>query len=154
MLRRIVVFPFDLLFKEPASFDQSNPNHRRADTGLEQHLLEEPATDQLLAWLVRGAVAYYADNRMLGPKPAKVRQAEAAYIRDNDALGQFIDSHCTVGEDLFVVAKELKEALTREGVACPRNLKVAMGSRKYVWKPRKIDSVSTPCFLGLELRAH
>ena len=151
MLRRVVVFPFDLRFKEPATFDQSNPSHRRADTSLEQRLQESDTTDQLLAWLVRGAVAYYADSRMLGPKPAKVRQAEAAYIRDNDALGQFIDAHCKVGTEEFVVAKELKEALVRAGVSASHNLKRAMCARNFQWKNRKIAGVSTAVYNGVSL---
>ena len=150
MLRRIVVFPFDLQFKEPAKFDPNVSTHRRADTSLEQRLKEEGATEQLLTWLVRGAVAYYTGGRMLGGKPAKVERAEAAYIRDNDALGQFINDHCTVGEELFVPARDLKDALVAAGVTC-RNLKGAMTARKYEWKNRKINGVSTATYNGLNM---
>ncbi len=69
VLRRLLVIPFDLRFKTPEEMDQQDPTHRLMDKTLADKLLTCERQEQLLVWLVRGAVAWPA------PAPAKVKAA-------------------------------------------------------------------------------
>lgn len=74
--RRIRVIPFK------ARFEGS-----KIDTNLRERLLSE--RDGILAWLIQGAQAYYADG--LGKMPKACEEATAEYRYSNDILGRFIE---------------------------------------------------------------
>ncbi len=62
VLRRLLVIPFDLRFKTPEEMDQQDPTHRLMDKTLADKLLTCERQEQLLVWLVRGAVAWHRDG--------------------------------------------------------------------------------------------
>jgi putative DNA primase/helicase len=49
----------------------------------------------VLAWIVAGAAAYHADGLQ---EPASVSAATAAYARDQDTVGRFVEEQCRHGE--------------------------------------------------------
>jgi len=51
----------------------------------------------ILAWLVQGAVAWHAEGKQLHA-PVAVTEATQAYREDQDALGDFLASRCTLSE--------------------------------------------------------
>jgi putative DNA primase/helicase len=59
----------------------------------DKHLLAKLERDAavVLAWLVRGAVAYHRDGLT---EPASVRSATRAYELDQDSLGRFVAEYC------------------------------------------------------------
>jgi P4 family phage/plasmid primase-like protien len=68
------------------------PDAKRID-GLAQILIREEGPG-ILAWIVAGAVAYYADGLHT---PASVKAATAGYAHDEDDLGRFIEQRLIVG---------------------------------------------------------
>lgn len=79
--RRLVLIPFTHQVPD-----------ERVDEDLKPKLLAEAPA--VLAWIVRGALAYLRDG--LGACKA-VAEATAAYRTDCDTLGRFIEDCCTVG---------------------------------------------------------
>ena len=61
----------------------------RQDRRLGERLAADAAV--ILAWIIRGAVAYHRDG--LADPPA-VRAATAAYARDEDTVGRFVEEQC------------------------------------------------------------
>jgi putative DNA primase/helicase len=61
---------------------------------------EAPA---ILAWLVRGCLAWQRDGLVL---PAVVREATREYEADSDPLGEFVSARCEVDPDATIGASE------------------------------------------------
>lgn len=106
-----MVVPFNNVYKKPADFDATNPNHRLMDPDLGDMLLSPAVLSQFLTWLVQGAVQWYKGR--LGDKPQLLRDAERAYVGENDVLGSFIATHCKVGKAERVDTTEFREAFQR-----------------------------------------
>lgn len=90
--RRVVVIPFSRQFRG----DQ-------IDRHLDETLRTEAAG--ILAWLVRGAVAYY--ERKLDPQPKLVQSATAAYETEADDLADFRAEVCTEDPNASIPAARL-----------------------------------------------
>jgi len=58
----------------------------------------------ILAWIVQGAAEWYAHG--LGA-PGEVQTATAAYRKDMDVLGAFLDEHCIADPQAWVLASRL-----------------------------------------------
>ena len=77
----------------------------RIDSNLRKKLLEE--TPGILAWIVRGALAWQREG--LGDT-AKVRAATTAYKVESDRLGPFFGERCVFGQDNRVSRVALRAA--------------------------------------------
>lgn len=88
---RLLLVDFPLSFVDRAP---QNENERPMDKGLKDRLLQE--LPGILAWLVRGCLAWQQQG--LDP-PVKVRDAIAAYRRDEDLLADFIEDACELHPD-------------------------------------------------------
>ncbi|NJC83171.1 hypothetical protein HC030_11455 [Planosporangium mesophilum] len=83
----------------------------RQEQRIGERLAEDAAA--VLAWIVRGAVAYHADGLR---EPAIVTSATQEYARDEDTVGRFIDDQChlAAGQELVQVGTTvLREAYER-----------------------------------------
>ena len=101
--RRVALIPWPVHFRKPGE-EGDAPTE---DPDLAATLaLEAPG---ILAWAVRGAVAYAA-GRTLHPFPAAVRVRTDAYRADQDALGEFIGERVVYERDAFVGIGALREA--------------------------------------------
>lgn len=67
---------------------------------------EEESRRQILTWLARGSVEWYASAEGLGSPPKAVKDATGEYLREADKLQLFIDQHCEVGEGLLTLQAE------------------------------------------------
>ena len=94
--RRIVQMPFVSVI----------PSEHR-DPRLRQRLRSAENAQAILAWIVAGAVRYYADGLQV---PESVRAYTAEYREENDALGDFIADKCELRPDAFTAAKFLRDA--------------------------------------------
>ncbi len=84
----------------------------REDRTLRPALVQQPAHQAaVLAWIVRGAVRYYAEG--LADPPAAVHAATAAYRDDSDPLAPFLAEACQLGGGVEVGAKDLYEHYVR-----------------------------------------
>jgi putative DNA primase/helicase len=81
--RRIRVLPFNRIVAPDRQIRQ-----------LGEILAQDAAA--VLAWIVKGAAAYHADGLR---EPASVSAATAAYARDQDTVGRFVEDMCRSGPD-------------------------------------------------------
>jgi putative DNA primase/helicase len=94
--RRLRLVPFEVTIP---------PDQR--DTGLGDRLAGE--LDAVLAWLVNG----YQDWHRTGlGEPRQVQEATAAYRKDADDLGRFLDQRCLLGDHYHAGSAELYAAYT------------------------------------------
>jgi putative DNA primase/helicase len=93
--RRVALVPWNVRFRKPGEDGDAPPE----DPDLAAKLaLEGPG---ILAWAVRGAVAYAA-GRTLHPFPAAVRVRTEAYRADEDKLGAFVVERVAYQQDASV----------------------------------------------------
>jgi putative DNA primase/helicase len=96
--RRINLIPFNRKFEG-----------KEQDAGLADELRQE--LPGILSWVVRGAVAWFAEGRLRPPE--EVTTATAKYRSEQDVLAEFIGDCCKLSPDLEVPAKELYAAYHR-----------------------------------------
>ena len=150
MMRRIVVIPFTNIYTSTDSktnpYDSANPHHRLRDNDLEAKLSSQEGQEQLLSWLVRGAVAWY--QRGLGAMPEAVGQAFDSFHQENDTLTSFIRDSCILDKDATVNAKQFLDAYNT--VAEPR---IKQGALKEMMAKRRIDySTKRGAYKGISLK--
>ena len=92
-------------------FDCSNPLHGAVDTQLLTRLSTLPNMQELLAWLVAGAVKWYANGQQLYHMPKRSEIALREYEEANDDFEKFVLNSCvTQGEDLFISTTDAVDA--------------------------------------------
>lgn len=92
---QVVNFPWSFIDGDPVEKHQ-----RRAVKGLSDHVVKQEAAG-VLAWLVEGALMYQMEG--LNP-PDIVREWTAEYRKDEDLLGEWIESRCFIHEAAKVQA--------------------------------------------------
>ena len=148
--RRIVVVPFSLRFVKDADYDETDSKMRRADPTLARFLEGDSPSEQMLTWLVRGAVRFYASGHKLPVKPQAVREAEKGYYQENDILGLFIEANCDVAAELCTPAAAFNAAARAHGAGT--GVRNAMKRRGFPAKSVRVDSKVVDSYLGLQLR--
>ncbi len=109
----------------------------------------------ILAWMVRGAVAWYADGLTL---PDEVRAATERYREESDPLMDFIDEKCITEGKHVVRARDLYNAyktwFMSNGMAERERLTETGFGRRLSerFEKRKVDGYNT--YFGIGLRAH
>jgi putative DNA primase/helicase len=103
--RRVKLIPFTRSFEGDASKDAYLENKLKgADVPASAVRTDDDLGDGpagILAWAVRGAVAWYADGLQ---EPARISDETAAFRKESDRLGEFIaDNFSLTGEHLDVV---------------------------------------------------
>jgi putative DNA primase/helicase len=126
MKGRLHLMPFDRRWNRPGESDR-DPSLPDGDKGLMAQLAGE--REGILAWLVRGAVAYYADG--LTP-PDEVVKKTHAYVLDQDHLGRWIATLQRCVPKLGTMAADLLNMFilwcAGEGVSAePHHNKTAFG---------------------------
>jgi len=86
---------FNIMIKEEAEMDHENPHHRLKDKELGDKLGTTECQQQLLTWLVKGAVAWQRQGLPLLSDKMKV--AMQSYVAENDHLQDFLDQSCELG---------------------------------------------------------
>ena len=152
MVRRIVTVPFVNKYMGKARFDPSNPSHRRMDPSLVAKLTCKNGKEQLLVWLVKGAVNWYREG--LGVPPAALQASTQEYIADNDAVGGFIRDHCIVDSKSSVGVTEFREAYNAasDTPLDSKRLKKKMQIRGFVYKQVKTCGEVKRIYQGVMLK--
>ena len=157
MTRRIVVIPFNNIYvdmndaKRP--YDSKNPRHRLRDNGLRAKLMLDNQQEQLLNWLVQGAVKWYSEG--LGEQPQAAKNAFNDYFTENDRLGQFLDNYCEKGSELYVTASDFKRAFDEQsGTKIQQTELISMmAKRGFRHVQTRRDGLKARYYLGLNLSA-
>lgn len=112
--RRLELVPFINSYKHPHQIDEDNPRHKPIDTSLGDKLQQPAALEQMLAWLVKGAVKWYHEG--LGEQPMALRSAKDEYYEQFDEIGKFIRENCEVSPAFSVPTTVFKQALANAGM--------------------------------------
>ena len=144
--------PFVNVYTGPADrvpYDPSNPHHRLQDPDLRQKLMTEANKEQLLVWVVRGAVEWYQIG--LGEQFELLKNALQGYIHDNDVLHQFITEQCLVRQDGYVSVAEFRAScMSHTGRSVSSKvLQEMMMKRHFCTKVIKIQGKSARVLHGL-----
>jgi len=124
---RVVLVPFDVRL-EAANVDPT-VKQRLVSGGDEQRAV--------LAWVISGAVTYYADGLRV---PKAIRRASDAFRADSDELAEFLDTRCLREDANRVRARDLHQAHStwredeHERPLTSRALKDALTDRGFVQK--------------------
>jgi putative DNA primase/helicase len=124
---------------------------RDADPGLADTLRNE--AEGILAWLVRGALAW--QERGLEP-PACVRAATEDYRADSDVLADFLASRCEIGNGLTARTGEIKRAYEAwadgEGLGQRERLTATALGRRFSERFRKERDRRGRFYVGVGVR--
>jgi putative DNA primase/helicase len=105
--RRLVLVRFPYRFRK-AHETLENPDDRRGDPGLRDRLSRDPeAAAAVLAWLVDGAVIWYALDRVMPEQPARVATDTRAWRAEADLVLAYFDERLVLDPDRHVMATEL-----------------------------------------------
>lgn len=109
MLKKLRVFPFKREFVENP---RPNTNERLKDLQLDEKIETPEWRKQMLAWLVRGSMAWYARECLpqVEELPRDMQVALEGYVEANDHLSNSIADHCVKGEKWATHVDILKQA--------------------------------------------
>jgi putative DNA primase/helicase len=93
--RRLILVPFDAVFKSEEEMDKENPKHKLKDTSIKEKISKE----ELLRWMVKGSVEWYrereaTDSSGLGVIPAKVKSVTDQYKKNSNMFNRFLEERC------------------------------------------------------------
>ncbi|KAF8976748.1 hypothetical protein BGZ46_007992 [Entomortierella lignicola] len=157
MLRRIKVIPFTNIYTSPEDpsrpYNPHNPRHRQRDPNVRKKLLTKYSQEQLLVWLVQGAVKWYAEG--LGKLPKCMEDAFSAYCLENDKLGEFIEDYCEQSPEYKVNAGEFRDAFKLSlGSGIQQKILIEMMKKRgfqHTVAKDEISSSSVKVYKGLKL---
>ncbi|GAQ92893.1 hypothetical protein KFL_011850010 [Klebsormidium nitens] len=91
-------------------YDPTNPLHGLVDTRLLTKLSTLQNMQELLAWLVAGAVKWYQNGQQLFPMPRRSTDALQDYEEAADDFDNFVLNSCVKGDDLFISTSDALKA--------------------------------------------
>lgn len=153
MSRRLLLVPFNTKFRAENCYDPSDPTQKLLDPRVRMWVATDEAKEQMLVWLVKGAIAWYQQG--LGQPPTLFASATAEYMQDNDLLGNFLNDHCIKGPGLMVESKAMLTAFNSVYTERPLTSKVLkhkMLARGFVYKQIRTVEMSGIYIKGVALQ--
>jgi len=160
--RRLILIPFDAVFKDKEEYDADNPKHRIKDKRKQEKL--ENNIQQFLIWLINGAIQWYSDGT-LPSFPDKIKNATERYKLESDTLYNFLndDDLCRFPpsneeydeEDYFTAtSKLLEEYVSESGLKCTKKDFVDMmakhGHKEIKYRSKKGFQVQLGSILNID----
>lgn len=109
--RRLALVRFPYTFVKPGQ-PLTEPHHRHGDQGLRDRLpASKEAMQAVLAWLVEGAMAWYANAKTMPPLPDRVRADTEEWRGESDSLGSYLAEHIEFDPDSAILSSELLTGL-------------------------------------------
>lgn len=108
-LKKLRVFPFK---REFVGKPQPGTNERLVDYDLKDKIKTPEWRKQMLAWLVRGSMAWYARGSLPAVEdlPKAMQAALERYVQANDHFNNFVVDHCIIDEGESAHVDVLKQA--------------------------------------------
>ena len=97
----LVVFPYQYV-RSP-----TEPHHRKGDPELQARIQQDAAAKAALAWLVTGAVRWYAERSNPAETPRMVAEDTAEWREAVDHVATFWEDHLTPSPEHYVYAGDL-----------------------------------------------
>lgn len=105
--RRLLLLRFPFTFRKPGE-PLAHELDRRGDPTLRDRAQTDPRVQEAaLAWLVAGAVAWYAADRIMPEVPYSVVQDTAAWRAETDVVAGYLDERVDFDHDAHVISAEL-----------------------------------------------
>lgn len=106
--RRLKAMPWPYTFRKPGSA-LSGEFDRAGDLGLKPALqMADGVPEAVIAWLVKGAMQWYAGGRQMPEDPDVVVAATAEWRGQSDVGLQFVQDHLTADPDSYVTADVMR----------------------------------------------
>lgn len=155
-MRRIVLVPFVNTYTWPGNeklpYDPENPNHRLIDKDLKEKLRTEECQEQLLTWLVNGAVKWHREGLM--DQPALLNRHFEEYKKENDNLFRFIEENCERKNGYCVSAAEFRAEYKKYIENGIKQMDLIKNMQSLGFDHKKdtpVGGTRTNCFIGLKL---
>jgi phage/plasmid-associated DNA primase len=103
--RRLIAIPFPVTFTQLLHGEEETPLRQQMDCDLKKKIDEN--LDVVFAWMVQGAIKWYASKDLKRNAPAKVKAYTKQYLDEMDKVKIFINDHCEFGRDYKVLQKDL-----------------------------------------------
>lgn len=109
--RRLAAMRFPVRWRKPWEALEG-PADRYGDPGLRQRMKdgESGQHEAVLTWLVDGARAWYAGQKVMPEPPPRIRSDTAGWRYESDTLSDFVASHLTQEAGRWITAKDLLTA--------------------------------------------
>lgn len=154
MVERLLCVEFPVTFRDLMPGERETEKLRQCDKTLKDRLKSAEGQSALFAWLVEGAVAWYASSESLRQSaPAKVREFTRLYLAEQDQVQAFLMENCEFGEGMRV--SSLKLFLRYQEVHEDAQEKWFHGQIKckgFVKKKTRIDNLSVQGYEGLQMK--
>ena len=111
--RRLKRVPFPYTFRIRGEENLRNDFDKWGDPDLETRMTQDAGggrREAVLAWVVEGAMRWYAGGKRLPQPPASVRDATEEWRRGVDTVGQFFEDQLVLDPHSHVMSSELYEA--------------------------------------------
>lgn len=117
--RRLALLTFPYRFVAGDEDHLLHENDRQGDEGLRQGLRQsgDGQAEAVLAWLVAGAVRWYAAGQVPPPLPSRVANDTRAWREESDVLYSFLSDELVPNADSYVLAEDLYEEFSQWLVA-------------------------------------
>lgn len=103
--RRLCVMPFPYSYR--AESDCTSPSDRVRDDTLRDRLSADGSLEAALAWVVAGAIAWYARGKRMLPLPPEVIAATEDWRLDSDQCKAFADEMLVLDPNCWIPAVDL-----------------------------------------------
>lgn len=104
--RRLGLVTFPFRFTKPGA-QQASATDRPGDPRLRSRLRQDGQQQAILAWLVRGAMAWYAAGNVMPPLPERVERDGLAWRAESDSVLAYATERLEASPDSCVLAKDL-----------------------------------------------
>lgn len=99
--RRLALVRFPYTFLKPGA-ELTEPHHRHGDQGLRDRIPNSPETMQaVLAWIVDGTMAWYAEDKVMPAMPARVVEDTEAWRAESDVVWSYMRDHIDAGSAIL-----------------------------------------------------
>jgi putative DNA primase/helicase len=103
--RRLIAIPFPVTFTQLLDGEEETPLRQQMDCDLKKKIDEN--MDVVFAWMVQGAVKWYASKDLKRNAPGKVKAYTRQYLDEMDKVKIFINEHCEFGRHFKVLQRDL-----------------------------------------------
>jgi P4 family phage/plasmid primase-like protien len=106
--RRLALVDFPFRYRKPHEILLTDTD-RPGDPGLRDRMRRggDGRSEAVLSWLIKGAVNWYHNERMMPPAPPSVLEATHEWRRCSDLLLRYMEDHLVFDANAHVMAREL-----------------------------------------------